>query len=261
MRNKKEKYRFSAGSQQSSQQRGSAGNQFEEQLDRFKSIYGIEPGHGSDTELANLLGITRGAIGGWKKQGIPADRMAQARREKGVQEEWIETGEGEMYKEEHIIHEERGEYRIFTHIPPDGGLFPDSFVLIPHVEAPLGAGAREFIPDASPYELLAFRNDWISKVASSPENLILLPIKGPSMEKTMFDGDLVMVDREQKEIIRDLIYAVRIEETLTVKRVQKLPNGRYRLISDNKEFPPEEFSSEEAKIEGRVIWLARDQIK
>jgi phage repressor protein C with HTH and peptisase S24 domain len=179
----------------------------------------------------------------------------------GIREEWIETGEGSMRLDEMCVREERGEYKVFTKPPSCGGLLPDHFVLIGFVESPLGAGSKAIIANSSPYQLLAFRNDWISEVASSPENLILLPVKGPSMEKTIFDGDLVMVDTSHKEIIRDLIYAVRIEETLTIKRVQKLPDGRYRLISDNKDFPPEDFSPEEAKIAGRVIWLARDHIK
>lgn len=166
-----------------------------------------------------------------------------------------------MRREGPYIHETAGKYTVFTRISPDDGSLRDSFVLIAYAEAPLGAGTKSRIPDASPYQLLAFRNDWIIKIASSVNNLILLPVRGPSMEKTIMDGDVVLVDRGRKEIIRDLIYAVRIEETLAIKRLQKLPDGRIRLISDNKDFPPEDFPPGEISIAGRVIWLGREHIK
>jgi Arginine decarboxylase (spermidine biosynthesis) len=147
MRNNKEKSRFPASSQHGSQQDPNAGNQFEEQLDRFKEIFGIAAGRGSDTELGGKIRLTQQAIGKWREKGsIPSKWITKICDDQKINMNWLRDGEGPMRLDELCVREERGEYKVFTKPPRCGGLLPDHFVLVRCADAPLGVGAKSPIP-------------------------------------------------------------------------------------------------------------------
>lgn len=252
---------FPPGCQHGCRQTPNADNQFAAQVDRLKEYFQIPLGRGSDEKLGKIIGVERQTINIWSKKGIPGKRVKEISKEHNLNANCILYGEGSMRREDPIIREVGGEYKVLPEIPEANGLIPESFILIPYVEAHLGAGDGAFLQSESQIELYAFRKDWLSGAASSWDNLILMPVRGPSMEKTIFDGDVVMIDTGRREIIRDLIYAVRIQETIAIKRLQRLPDSRIRLISDNTDYPPEEVLPNEIQVLGRIIWLARDQIK
>ncbi|MBW2366771.1 MAG: S24 family peptidase, partial [Deltaproteobacteria bacterium] len=64
----------------------------------------------------------------------------------------------------------------------------------------------------------------------------------------------------QKEILAGAIYAVGVEDTILVKRVEKHPNAMV-LLSDNKDYAPIYLKSEDIdsiRIIGKVIWSCRE---
>ena len=64
----------------------------------------------------------------------------------------------------------------------------------------------------------------------------------------------------KKEILAGAIYAVGIDDTVMVKRVEKHPN-KLVLLSDNKDYTPIYLQGEEidtARIIGKVIWVCRE---
>jgi phage repressor protein C with HTH and peptisase S24 domain len=78
------------------------------------------------------------------------------------------------------------------------------------------------------------------------------------MQPTILDGDIVLIDTAQRSIRQqDRIWAVAYGELGMIKRVRRLPNGTYLLLSDNATVPPIECADEEMQVVGRVIWIGR----
>ena len=128
-------------------------------------------------------------------------------------------------------------------------------VKIPYfdVEASAGPGITPS-QDESPVGSVAIPTDFLPKRSSN--DLCAIQAKGDSMEPTIRNGSLLVLDRSDQEI-REGIYVISRGEALVVKRVQMRENGTVRLKSDNPQYEPEEISKNEAqsvRLVGRVIW-------
>ena len=82
------------------------------------------------------------------------------------------------------------------------------------------------------------------------------------MEPTLRAGDVLLIDAyDAKGVPRDSIYVLRIDDSVLVKRLQKLPGGRIQVSSDNPAYqsftlePKDEARS--VAIIGRVIWVGK----
>ncbi len=77
------------------------------------------------------------------------------------------------------------------------------------------------------------------------------------MEPTLKDGSIIVIDETSTKPV-DGIYVLRRDDTLLVKRIQLREKGILRLISDNKNYEPEDISiktdSDSFPILGRVVW-------
>ena len=83
-------------------------------------------------------------------------------------------------------------------------------------------------------------------------------VRGDSMEPTLRDGDVVLIDSAQRVIkSQDRIWAVIYGELGMIKRVRRTPGGTYLLLSDNPNVPPIECFDGEMSVIGRVCWIGR----
>ena len=90
--------------------------------------------------------------------------------------------------------------------------------------------------------------------------MVLMDIFGNSMEPELKSGDTVLTDCSQKDIFVGLLYAVGIDDTIMVKRIEKHP-GKLVLRSDNKDYAPIIVDGEDVnrvRIIGKVIWVCRN---
>lgn len=136
----------------------------------------------------------------------------------------------------------------------------DEFHLVPLSEAELSAGGGAFVlseEDGAPH---AFRLEWLHKISTSPNNVILMPVTGDSMEPLLKDGDVVMIDRGRQKIRDGYIYALGIDETIMVKRLVLMPGGRTLVKSDNQFYQAYEASLADIRVLGQVIWFARELV-
>ena len=142
--------------------------------------------------------------------------------------------------------------------PPDFSIFH----LVPLAEAHLSAGGGAFVLSEDMKEDYAFRRDWLRRVSTSIDNLVLMMVHGASMEPTILADDIVLVDKGQRRIYEGLIYALGHDETIVIKRLALLPRGRALIISDNRsEFPPEKTTLNDIRVIGQVIWFGRQLVK
>ena len=193
----------------------------------------------SQTQLASILRVNRSAITqAKKKDSIPPKWILQLSKEFGLNPEWIESGTGEKF------------------LRPDEDLM---FEKIPKVKARLSAGGGSFDVQDEIEGFYSFKKEWLKKRGAS-NRMVLVDIFGNSMEPELKDGDTVLVDQSQKEILAGAVYAVGIDDTVMVKRVEKHPN-KLVLLSDNEAYSPIFLQGHEidtARIIGKVIWSCRE---
>jgi len=80
------------------------------------------------------------------------------------------------------------------------------------------------------------------------------------MEPFIKEGDTVLIDQSQKKILAGAIYAVGVEDTILIKRLEKHPD-KLVLSSDNKDYEPIYLQREETdkvRIIGKIIWSCRE---
>jgi len=130
---------------------------------------------------------------------------------------------------------------------------------VPHVEARICSGDGSFEVGDNIRDYWMFSTEWLkSKGVSS--GMILIDVHGNSMEPELKDRDTVMIDTSRKEILAGSIYAVGIEDTIMVKRIEKHP-GKLVLMSDNKDYEAiylGKSEMESVRIIGKVVWISRD---
>lgn len=84
--------------------------------------------------------------------------------------------------------------------------------------------------------------------------LVLVTALGDSIEPTVSDGDLLLVDMRQAEIVDGAIHVVRINDHLLAKRLQMGLEGQVIVRSDNARYSPMESTRDALQVVGRVVW-------
>jgi len=113
------------------------------------------------------------------------------------------------------------------------------------------------VPDNVIELRVAFRKEWIARKGDA-KDMVLIKVSGDSMDPTLLNGDLVLIDRGRKYFEpQGGIYAIALDDTIMIKRVQ-LVGDCVKVISDNKMYDPFEVKADQVKINGKVIWFARE---
>ncbi|ETD89820.1 S24 family peptidase [Rhodobacter capsulatus] len=137
--------------------------------------------------------------------------------------------------------------------PEPAGTMIDVF----DVAASAGHGA--VVDGETVIERLSFPLDYLSRFTRThPRHLKIIAVKGDSMEPTLKDDDVVMLDTTKTSLDYDGLFVLRWGDALHVKRVGRAANGSVRIISDNKDiYPPIEMPRAEITVVGKVIWMGK----
>jgi SOS-response transcriptional repressor LexA len=193
------------------------------------------------SDLADLLGVNRSAVTqARKKDSIPATWLLHLYRQKGLNPDWLEGGPGPD----------------IVALDPQGN---QRYRAVPKVKARLCAGGGSFEVASEIEGFYSFDSGWLQRKGDA-DQMVLMDVFGHSMTPEIKEGDTVLVDQSQKDVIAGAIYAVGIDDTIMVKRLEKHPR-KLVLLSDNKEFAPIFLSPEEMnsiRIIGKVLWICRE---
>lgn len=141
--------------------------------------------------------------------------------------------------------------------PSDGS----DLVYIPFLDVVAAAGAARDNDHESVLTHLPFSRGFLHRLGVSPGRVKAIRSGGDSMEGTIADGALVLVNEAARELTDGRVYALRAADGLRLKRVQRAMDGSVMLISDNRErYPVERLSADEAAeidVVGRVFWTER----
>lgn len=145
---------------------------------------------------------------------------------------------------------------------PEKKVDTDVFRMVPVAEARLNAGGGSVVLSEKINDHYAFRNQWLRKIASEVKNIIMMFVDGDSMAPTIEPGDVVMIDQGRTTIKTGCIYALGMDDSVLLKRLDLLYGGRVRIISDNKEeYPSYVVDAADLRIIGQVIWYARELVR
>lgn len=131
----------------------------------------------------------------------------------------------------------------------------DDYFAVPLVEGRAAAGFGGVVWDRVKSLVWVYRPE-----LGNRRNLVAVRVAGDSMEPTVPDGSIVIVDRDRwmPEGKRRFVWALRTAEGDTViKRLHKV-NGGLLILSDNfMNYPPEPAWTAELEklVIGRVIWM------
>lgn len=199
-------------------------------------------GINSQIDLASALDLNRSAITQAKKKDVVPDKwLLILFKFHGVNPDWIETGKGPILLKNNVT-----------------GLSEPEYIEISKVKARLCAGDGSFETDERVNNKYLFQGEWLKR-KGEPDKMVLMEVFGNSMEPELKSGDTVLVDCSQSNIIAGLIYAVGIDDTIMIKRIEKHP-GKILLRSDNKEYESiiiEGASINGMRVIGRIIWTCR----
>lgn len=178
---------------------------------------------------------------------------------------WLISGEGAVFTTDSAPSSKKTEQKGES----KEGMIPEyssqvdagEFTFVPMAEARLSAGGGSMVLSEEHYNHYAFRLKWIKQVASSLKSVILMRVGGDSMFPTIQDHDVVLIDTGRQHIQGGRLYALGIDDSILIKRLDPMAGGKCRVISDNKEvYPPYEVNLNEIRIIGQVIWFARQMI-
>jgi phage repressor protein C with HTH and peptisase S24 domain len=135
------------------------------------------------------------------------------------------------------------------------------------VQASAGRGrivGRDQVEEIGP--IMALREDYLRKIGLSPAQAHIVTASGASMEPTIRDGDLLVIDRRRQRVAdrpastAPPIFVVTWNDAVLVKRVARVKGGGVLLQSDNPAYPSELVQPDELgalSIEGQVRWITR----
>lgn len=142
----------------------------------------------------------------------------------------------------------------------DSDVVAAKFVTVPLHDVQGSCGDGSVIHSEQIVDYLAFKREWISRVATDPKRLALIEAAGDSMMPTIHSGDLLLIDLCVTRVEQDAIYAINVEGMLYIKRIQKRLDGTVIVKSDNPAYEEQRFNASEAealRIVGRVIWMGK----
>lgn len=132
--------------------------------------------------------------------------------------------------------------------------YSSNSIPIPFYSAKASAGEGESLPDYPDKDVIYFDIRYLQAcISHNITHLSLIKAEGDSMQPTIQNGDLLMVDDSVQEIIPNKIFVIKQENQLRVKRLKTELTGETLIISDNTTYPVE-VMNKETEIIGQVVW-------
>lgn len=219
-------------------------------------------------QLAGAIGVDetriKSLVNGRVKKLHPDEVIALVKILR-VRMAFLDSGEGDVFEPERRAPEvpvaPADIPESYTRPPKATRLDLEAFVTVPRYDVSACAGHGAVIHSEQIVDYLAFRADWVhNALGVSSKDLALISVKGDSMEPTLSNGDLILLDMHQGKIEDNAIYALQHNATLVVKRVQRKLDGSVVVKSDNPLYEAEALGADAAallKVVGRVVWAGR----
>ena len=205
-------------------------------------------------------------------------RLAAARKQAGLMQVELAVALGDRYDHTMISHVERGRSALLldgavnaakvlnvsldylTGLTDDprptaeitAAVNDDELESIDKRDVRAAAGWGAHVESEPVIGRLAFRKDWLSKHGIDAKKASIIDVYGDSMEPTLQDGTIIMVDHQRVSLTSDRIFVVHTGDGVIVKRAMRMRN-RWLLSSDNAGYEPLPFPKN-GRVIGEVRW-------
>jgi phage repressor protein C with HTH and peptisase S24 domain len=136
----------------------------------------------------------------------------------------------------------------------------EEMVYLPVLDVAAAAGAGATNDRATVIRRIPFSARTLRRLGVPAGRAHAIRARGDSMEPTIADGGIVLVDSSQTRLSQDGVYALVVDDQARLKRVAPHVDGSVSLISDNPGYPPERVAKadlERIKVVGRAFWTER----
>lgn len=169
-----------------------------------------------------------------------------------VRTEWLQYNDGEML--ERRTEEVAGPNE-------NGSPSKKDYALIPQYTARASAGNGYHNDHVELKDGLVFKRDWLARLSLKEDACCVIYAEGSSMEPTISDGDVLLIDRSSTLPRNGKVYAMlRPDGSTSIKRLVQSFAGDWIIRSDNPDktlYPDEPVSMEDLQqieIIGRSVW-------
>ena len=178
----------------------------------------------------------------------------------GIDADWLLTGEGGMKRGElSVVGGEGAGAPVYSMVAHDE--IPEGYTRLPRYEVAASAGAGTLVQGEQIVDYVSFKTDWLKiGLGVSPQKAVLISVKGDSMEPTLSNGDLVLIDTSISRVEDNAIYVINYDDALLVKRIQRKYDRSVMIMSDNKSYGDEAVQGslvDQLNVIGRVVWYGR----
>ncbi|MBF0381446.1 MAG: LexA family transcriptional regulator [Magnetococcales bacterium] len=222
-------------------------------LDRLQQMIGRQPPH----SWARDVGIGKSTFDGiWKKGAQPQLRtLLKIAWKTNISLSWLLTGKGSSRIVENVT-TKPGRNSTSQQIKMKSHVFAQSQKYRNNNNIKLAGVTNE-----QQVDYLAFTNTWLTQeMKLDPKELALVIVEGDSMAPTLNAGDLLLLDRREKQVSSDGIYVIQQENNLIAKRLQKRLDGSVMVKNDNQAYDTQTLTPDQIdnlKIVGRVKWTGK----
>lgn len=141
--------------------------------------------------------------------------------------------------------------------PELGAVTDGEFVDVARVSVALSAGRGSQPHLEETVGSLKFRASFLRSVGASPSSAKIVDVAGRSMEPTIPDGAVILVNAANREPRDRQVYALRVDGELFIKRLIRTGDS-WVARSDNEdrdEYPDIKLDTTDAEVIGRAVWM------
>jgi len=142
------------------------------------------------------------------------------------------------------------------HFDALGKIAPDKIAIPVYENVEVSAGAGTINDDEYPTDMLWLEKGWLQQIVHiTPDDMVVVKVRGDSMEPTLSPGDMILIDLQPVDQARmtDGIYVINRDGLTHVKRLQMVANG-IKIISDNMDLYEPEIVNDDMTVIGRVVF-------
>lgn len=105
---------------------------------------------------------------------------------------------------------------------------------------------------------LRVSKNWLTRTFRQDGTALrLVSVTGDAMSPTLIEHDLVILDTSNQHIHGSGLFALAVDESVLIRRLEQRVGGGLRVLADNDRYPPQDLTQAEAsalKILGEVLW-------
>lgn len=131
----------------------------------------------------------------------------------------------------------------------------DLYASAPRYDVLAAAGTGATVGDEDIKGHLGFNKSWLREQRLATDRLAVIEVTGDSMEPTLRDQDIVLLDMRMPTLQDGEIYTLNRDNELLVKRLRRQGDS-WLMVSDNIDYPVQPVD-ETVRVVGRVVWLGR----